>query len=463
MSIEIVMPRLGWTMEEGIFGGWLKQDGERIEAGDQLFTVETDKATQEIEAFHGGILRVPPAAPKVGDVVPVGQIVGYLVQAGEPAPFEFGLVTGPASVSDTAAPVTPTVPSARSGGRTVAARRGGLPAISPRARRVADELGVAWTMLQGSGRTGRIVERDVRAAHAQQAMAQPDTAKMRISPLAQRMAEAEGIDLAALAQQTPGRRIQREDVEAAVAARSPAADQQESLPRVGVGENIPISRIRQLIAQRMVDSAQTTAAVTLTTEADASELVALRAQFKAALGGRGQAVPSYNDLLIKLTATALQEHPLLNATWREGEILLHDRIHIGLAVDTEQGLLVPVVRDAQDKSLRRIGGETARLVEAALAHRLGPDDLQGGTFTITNLGMYGIDAFTPIIPLPQCAILGAGRIVARPWVVDNQIVPRQIMALSLTFDHRIVDGGPAARFLNTLREYVETPALWLAA
>jgi pyruvate dehydrogenase E2 component (dihydrolipoamide acetyltransferase) len=203
--------------------------------------------------------------------------------------------------------------------------------------------------------------------------------------------------------------------------------------------------------------------VTLTTEADATEFVALREQFKAALAPRNQPVPSYNDMLMKVVALALQEHPLLNATWGEDEILLHDRIHIGLAVDSADGLLVPVVRDVQEKSLRRIGAESARLIEAAQAKRLSADDLQGGTFTITNLGTQGIDAFTPIINLPQCAILGVGRILARPWVVGDQIVPRKIVALSLTFDHRIVDGAPAARFLNTVRESIETPALWLGS
>ncbi|HXG27908.1 MAG TPA: dihydrolipoamide acetyltransferase family protein, partial [Nevskiales bacterium] len=330
--------------------------------------------------------------------------------------------------------------------------------ISPRARRIAVELGVDWTELQGSGRTGRIVERDVRAAVQRAASrAAPQEAhgpKVRVSPVAQRMAEAAGVDLAELARQTQGRRIQRDDVQAALAARAQAA------PPTGA-KAVPASRIRRLIAQRMAESTHTAAAVTLTTEADATELVVLREQFKAALTPRGLVAPSYNDLLIKLAAVALQEHPFLNATWSEEQILLHEQIHIGLAVDTAEGLLVPVVRDVQSKSLRQISAESARLIEAALARQLQPDEMQGGTFTITNLGMYGIDAFTPIINLPQCAILGVGRIIARPWVVGEQVVPRQIMALSLTFDHRLVDGAPAARFLNTIREYIETPALWL--
>ena len=463
MATEIVMPRLGWTMEEGVFGGWLKQHGEKVQAGDLLFTVETDKATQEIESFESGILYIPPSAPKVGDVVQVGTVLGYLAGEGESLPALD--VQGAGQETTTATPTATTAadsaPSvvATDGAQAARSRRSGLPAISPRARRVAAELGIDWTQLQGSGRTGRIVERDIRAAAQRAASpAAPQEAheeKVRVSPVAQRMAEAAGVDLAELARQTQGRRIQRDDVEAVLAARAQAA------PPAAGDKAVPTSRIRRLIAQRMAESTHTAAAVTLTTEADATELVALREQFKAALAPRGQTVPSYNDFLIKLAAVALQEHPLLNATWGEEQILLHEPIHIGLAVDTPEGLLVPVVRDVQSKSLRQISAESARLIEAALARQLQPDEMQGGTFTITNLGMYGIDAFTPIINLPQCAILGVGRILARPWVVGDQVVPRKIMALSLTFDHRIVDGAPAARFLDTIREYVETPALWL--
>lgn len=464
MATEIIMPRLGWTMEEGVFGGWLKQDGDEVQAGDLLFMVETDKATQEIEAFAGGILRIPPNGPKVGDVIGVGAVLAYLTQPGESLPQAVAPETA-APEHGGSTPAAEGVAAATQAAHGARARRDGFPAISPRARRVATELGVDWTQLQGSGRTGRIVERDVRAAAqemAQQAATQaPSRAeKVRVSPVAQRMAEDVGVDLAELAQQAPGRRIARKDVQAALAAREGASEEGAA---GASAESVPVSRIRRLIAQRMVESSRDTAAVTLTTEADATELVALREQFKAVLRPRGQAVPSYNDLLIKLTGLALQEHPLLNATWTDEEILLHEQIHIGLAVDAPGGLLVPVVRDVQRRSLRQISSESARLIEAALAQQITPDDLQGGTFTITNLGMYGMDAFTPIINLPQCAILGVGRIIAKPWVVDDQVVPRRMMALSLTFDHRIVDGAPAARFLNTVREYIETPALWLGA
>jgi pyruvate dehydrogenase E2 component (dihydrolipoamide acetyltransferase) len=211
----------------------------------------------------------------------------------------------------------------------------------------------------------------------------------------------------------------------------------------------------------MSASAHETAAVTLTTEADATALVALRDQIRSVFEPRGRQAPSYNDLLIKLSARALLQHPALNATWQEDTILLWRSVHIGLAVEAPDGLVVPVVRDAHLRSIAEIAQSTRDLVARALARSLKAEEMQGGTFTITNLGMYGIDAFTPIINLPQSAILGVGRIVARPAVVNDQVVPRKLMALSLSFDHRVTDGAAAARFLNLVREYVEEPTLWM--
>lgn len=444
MPVEIRMPRLGWTMEEGTFGEWLKEDGAAVVPGDLLFTVEGDKATQEVEAFDAGILHIPPDGPQPGQVLPVGARLAYILQPGEAVP---------AVAAAEAAPLPAAQPAPVQGHAQPALAKRVRSAISPRARRVAGELGVDWTQLAGSGRTGRIVERDVRAAHA----ASQDTARqgdrLRVSPVAQRVAAAAGIDLADVAAQHPGARIQRDQVEAAIAARAATALEAGD-------QRLPVTRLRRLIAQRMAESVQTTAAVTLTSEADATELVALREQIKAAFAPRGWDVPSYTDLLIKLTALALQAHPRLNATWQGDEIILHGAVHLGLAVDTEPGLVVPVVRDAQAKSVRQIAGETRGLIERAQANRLGPDDLAGGTFTLTNLGMYSVDFFTPLINLPQCAILGVGRIAQKPAVHQGQVVPRHLLALSLAFDHRVVDGAPAARFLDTVRQFVETPALW---
>ncbi|MCB0105220.1 MAG: 2-oxo acid dehydrogenase subunit E2, partial [Caldilineaceae bacterium] len=432
--------------------------GDTIQPGDLLYTVESDKATQEVESLDAGILRIDPAGPQSGDMVTVGTLLAYIAQPDEAVTFaqpdrSAGIPLAAAPSAPSSSAPTPSPVAAAETDATTA------PAISPRARRVATELGVAWQTLTGSGRTGRIVERDVRAAAlAQQAEAVP---AIRATPVAARMAQDAGIDLARLAAEAPGQRIGRAEVEAAIAAQQQASAPPQPLPPTVAAQRLPITRVRHLIAQRMSESTQTTASVTLTTEADATELVALRNQLKATFAPRHEPVPTYNDLLLKLTATALTEHPLLRAVWGEGEITIAPGIHIGLAVDMDEGLLVPVVRDVQTQSLRQLAATTQALIDQAKTHKLSPDALQGGNFTITNLGMYNIDAFTPIINLPQCAILGVGRIVEKPAVYQGQVVPRHMVALSLTFDHRVVDGAPAARFLDTVRGYVETPLLWL--
>jgi pyruvate dehydrogenase E2 component (dihydrolipoamide acetyltransferase) len=270
--------------------------------------------------------------------------------------------------------------------------------ISPRAKRVAAELGIDWTGLQGSGRTGRIRERDVRAA----------------APTAQ-------------------------------------------------GTTVGVSSIRRTIAKRMLASHQSTAPVTLNTTVDVSNLVNLRNQFKAALAAGNDIVPSYTDFLVKLTSIALQKHSLLNASWDDEQISVSCAVHIGIAVDTDAGLLVPVLRDVPSLTLKQVAVRSRELIERARQGKLTADELSGGTFTVTNLGAFGIETFTPIINLPQCAILGVGRIQRRPAVIDEEIVVRDQLGLSLTFDHRIVDGAPAARFLQALARMIENPGPWLVA
>ncbi|MEM7537590.1 MAG: 2-oxo acid dehydrogenase subunit E2 [Chloroflexota bacterium] len=473
MAVEILLPRLGWDMTEGIFGEWLKEDRASVQPGDLLFTVEGDKATQEVESMDTGILHIDPNGPQMGNTVAVGTLLGYIAHPSERVNFP----TPTANIET----------QSKHSLENLALGPRGFPAYSarissgdsrkfalPRARRVAAELNIDWTQLEGSGQTGRIVERDVRAAIERQSEAilaptvpTQDESRVKTTPIAMRMAAEAGIDLMELAAQKPGQRIKREDVEQAIAVRDAAvgdiavSDTAEAPAADSDEERLPITNIRRLIAQRMHHSVQTTASVTLTTEADATELVALRQQLKTTYEPRGLVVPSYNDLLIRLVAVALQEHTLLNAVWDEEHIVIQKAIHIGLAVDTEAGLLVPVVRDAQTKSVRKIATETATLIKQTQSQTIRPHDLQGGTFTITNLGMYNIDAFTPIINLPQCAILGVGRIVEKPAVHNGGIVPRHMMTLSLTFDHRVIDGGPAARGLDCIREFVEAPFLWL--
>ncbi len=469
MAFEVTMPRLGWNMEVGALATWRKQDGEAVEAGEILFEVESDKAVQEVEALESGVLRIPPDSPAIGAQVPVGTVLAYLVKPGEAVPFAVG-------AQRVAPPPTHAMPqpAPQMAAQGVPRREGRKqPAISPRAARVAAELGVNWKTLTGSGRTGRIVERDVRLAAAQPPAPLPEVALGgRVSPVARRVAEELGVDLAQLAAQQPGKRIERADVEAAAQGVARQAALQTVAPRPepvapkpvapAEGRPLPLSQVRRVTAERMATAAHTTAAVTLTTEADATELVRLRQQLK---DNGAQVVPSYNDLLAKLAAQALREHPQVNARFEGEGIVQLASVNIGIAVDTERGLLVPVVRDVQAKSLRQVAETSARLIEQARSGHVSPDDLRGGTFTVTNLGMFEIDAFSPIINLPECAVLGVGRIVAKQVVVDpeaERVAIRRMMFLSLTFDHRLVDGAPAARFLQRVKLYVEKPYLWLA-
>ncbi len=256
------------------------------------------------------------------------------------------------------------------------------------------------------------------------AAARAQATPVRVSPLARRVAEDLGVDVGQLATDAPGRRIGRAEVEQAARVAKPA-------PVAGTAT--PLSGIRKISAARLAESARTVVPVTLTTDADATEMVRLRKQIAADLKPSGLPVPSYNDMLVKIVAVALGEHPALNASLVDEGIIQHAAAHIGVAVDTDRGLLVPVVRDAGQRSLQQIAADSVGLIERARAGKSKGDELGGGTFSISNLGMFQIDAFTPIINLPECAILGVGRIQARPVVVDEEndtVEVRRMMALS---------------------------------
>jgi pyruvate dehydrogenase E2 component (dihydrolipoamide acetyltransferase) len=390
MAIPITIPRLGWNMEHGVFGGWLKKDGEAVRAGEAVFVLETDKATENVESLDNGILNIVPNAPTTGATVAVGLVIGYLLKSGEsaPTPEERKASSSPVRKAEEVETKRVAVPE----------RSRAQPAISPRARRAANRLGIDWTQLVGSGRTGRIRERDV---------------------LRESLPES-------------GR------------------GGKESFSPVRFGEGF--FGLRKIIAERMSASHLTTAPVTLIAAVDATALVQLRSELKRAC----VAAPSYSDIVIKLTAEALQQHPALNARWDNGRVVTVSEIHIGLAVETPAGLVVPVVRDIPKLNLADVAVRTHDLIERARERKLSVQEISGGTFTVSNLGSYGVDAFTPIINHPECAVLGLGRIQKQPVVIDDQIVIREQMTLSLTFDHRIVDGAPAARFLRTLRELIES-------
>ena len=463
MATEVILPKLGQTMEDGTIIEWLKQEGDPVQRGEVLFTLESDKATLEVESPGRGFLRriLVPA----GETVPVLAVVGLITRQADEDISGYESRDRVSGVGDQVLGIGDQVPEAVAAAPTeletprpeTLKPAPGRIFASPRARKLAREKEVDLPLVSGTGPNGRIVERDV-VAYLE--------AIPKATPVARRLAEQRGLDLRTMIGTGPGQRITKEDVERALVAipPAPAAVPVSPAPTAAARSlaEVPMSGVRAVIARHMRESHHDTAPVTLTTEADATDLAVLRERLKASLADELGFNLGYNDLLVKVTAQALRKYPYMNARL-EGEVIRHlGGVHVALAVDTERGLLVPVIRDAGGKGLTEIAREVRKLVERAQVGKALPDELSGSTFTITNLGMHEIDAFTPIINLPEAAILGIGRIKARPAVVDGEICVRQMMWLSLTFDHRLVDGAPAARFLQYIKKLVEEPYLLLA-
>lgn len=443
--MNVVMPKVGLTMTEGVIVQWHKREGDFVHKGEPLFTFETEKSTLDYEAPESGVL--------VKILVPEGQAAPCLTpvaEIGEPS----SVTAAPSSVAQPVVPVE--VPGARQHASPASDEQVRRPA-SPRARLRARELGVNLSDVAGSSPDGAIRERDV-LAFAQSR--QPKTP--RATPVAQRIAAELGIDLSGLVGSGPEGRITREDVERAARKQRAATESQPAPAEQPTAVYRPLSPARRVTAQRMAANAHAAPHVTLFTDADAAHLVVAREQIGAELGEK----ISYNALLVAICARALREHPDMNASWADAlpdhpgqpGVVQHSGVHIGLAVDTPRGLFVPVLRDAGAKSLAQIHRELNALVARTLEGRASPDELRGGTFTITNLGMFEVDGFTPIINLPEAAILGVGRITKRAVVTDGDVVvARPTMTLSLSFDHRVVDGAPAARFLQRIKQLIERP------
>ncbi len=402
MATEVILPKLGLAQEEGTIVRWLKPEGSRVSKGEPLFEVMTDKATLEVESPASGVvLRI--LVPE-GETVPVATAIAVVGDPGEPAPAAGRTRPGgPEAAGHAASSGEPRVPAP-----DLAAPRGtgDRVRISPRARALAASRGLDVRAVVGTGPGGRIVERDVQQALAAQ------TAPPSAPP--------------------------------APAPGAPAA-----------------ARMRAIIARRMLESLHTTAQLTLTTEADMAEAVRLREEIAPELERRDGVSVTYTDLVVRAAALALREHPALNARWEgEGPRRLGE-IHVGVAVALDEGLVVPVVRHADRATVSQISAAIRDLSERARAMRLRLDEMQGGTFTVTNLGMFEIDAFTPILNPPEAAILGMGRVHPRPAAAGDRVEVRPAMALSLTFDHRVVDGAPAAQFLQRIKHLLEHPYLLL--
>ena len=452
MAVELTMPQMDQTMTTGKIGKWLVTEGDTVKEGDAVLEIETDKVTCDVESIADGVMA--QILVEEGVEVPVNAPLAIIAAPGEEVERRelSALVAEKGEAPTPASPPSPSssVPSPLPQPATIKA--------SPVARRLAEERQIDLTEVKASGPGGRIVEADVQAYIESMGSQPPELDRLKASPLARRLAKTHELDITAIAGSGAGGRIVRDDVLKAVeVAAKPAPEiHREVVPT----QVIPMTGIRQTIAERMTHSSQTTASVTLNTEVDVTELVELRSWLNEKLSAKAVTL-TYTDILVKVAANALRQHPRLNATLKDDGIHLMEETNIGVAVALEDGLVVPVITNADGKGLSTISEEIKALAEKARNNELSPGDLRGGTFTITNLGMFGIDAFTPIINPPECAILGVGRIVKKPVVHEEEITIRQMMHLNLSFDHRIVDGAPAAQFLQTVTEYIQDPYLLL--
>ena len=449
MAVEVILPVLGETMDEATIIKWLADVGQPVKKGEPLYQVETDKAVLEVDAPASGVPGQILCG--AGSKVPVLTVVGLITAPDE----DISAVRG---AKDTqAANTAPVAKQEPLPGRELGAPAVGRILASPRARKLAELRHVDLDQVKGTGPSGRIVERDVEAHLAPQAA--DSAARIAPTPVARKVAAEAGVQLAAVQGSGLGGRITKADIEAAL-PRAALVPQKPAIT-APIRQSVPLAGVRRIIAERMSRSAHTTARVTLTTEADATDFAQLRASLKQQFESTLGFAVSYTDILVAIAARALRECAYMNVRLAGEEVQSLSSINVGVAVDTERGLLVPVIRDADRKGIVELARTLHELAERARTGKSMPDDLAGGTFTITNLGMYEIDAFTPIINLPECAILGVGRLRGMPVVHQGQISVRQMMVLSLTFDHRLVDGAPAARFLQCIKQLVEQPYLLL--
>ena len=447
MAEEFFIPKLGQTVEQVTLVKWLVEDGAKVSQGQEVMEVETDKAVFPVEANAKGYIHIGPY--KEGEVVPVLTVVAVI---GKPEDkFAAGSATTEAASQEASSGVAGAAQNQVAAVPAQAELSSSQVFASPRARKMAAAQAVDLARVTPTGGGGvRVAERDVVTYLGQMPKA---------TPVAQKMAAEAGVDLHGMTGTGPQGRIVKEDVARAL---QPSTAVSTPLPISEVLERIPLKGVRGIIAERMGASVHTTARVTLVMEMDATELVAARTRLKERVEQTWGFAPGYNDLLAKVCATALRKFPYMNARLAPDAIELLGHVNIGMAVDTERGLLVPVVQDVDKKNLHQFGAEFRELVDRARKGRSLPDDLSGGTFTITNLGMYDVDAFTPVINLPQAAILGVGRIAPKPVARGESVVVRQMWTLSLVFDHRLVDGAPAARFLQYIKQLIEEPYLMLA-
>lgn len=452
MPTAVVLPKQGQSVESCIISAWKKKAGETVQAGEILCEVETDKALVEIESTASGVLL--EIFFKAGDDVPVLTNIAAIGQPGEDvsALRPAGASTAPVAVPPSV-PVSPAQPVPAATG-PVAEFTG----VSPRARSLAKTAALDPASLLGSGPAGRIIERDVQAALA----AQHTPA---ITPLARTMLATGGYTAPVQGSGVSGRIMSDDLKKLSAAAGETVASSTPSLPQESQPDNvevIPVKGIRKVIASRMLESLQTTAQLTLNSTADARALLAYRQRLKGSSESLGLQKITLNDLLLLAVARTLPQYPQLNALFSGDTISQYKDVHLGVAVDTSRGLMVPVIRRANTLSLKQLAEEAKRLAAACLNSSVKADELSGGTFTVTNLGAFGVESFTPVLNPPQVAILGAGNINLKPVELEGKVEFIPHLSLSLTINHQVIDGAPAARFLQALAQGLAQIELLLA-
>ena len=415
MAEKIIMPKLGLTMEEGIINKWLVKEGDQVEKGDALFEVATDKVNMEVESTANGVVLKIIAGE--GETIPITQTVAYVGKPGEVIEEKEEVVPTPQETKKES--VTVPTEETKATANTEAAKE--RIKASPLARRLADEYGLDLSKIEGTGPGGRIVKEDIENAYQQKKTVTPQKAEIL-------------------------------KTEPAIKTKGTVTPSEE-LPK----EIIPLSRMRKIIAERMHSSMINKPHFYLQMEVLADELVKLRGRMLPLIEKTTGLRISYNDILIKIIAQSLEKFPTINAYFLDNGIQMNSAINIGVAVALEDGLIVPVVKNANLKGLSQIVVETNDLSKRARESKLLPEEITGGTFTISNLGMYGVDSFNAIINAPESAILACGAIKKRPYVDGENIIVTSLMNLTLSGDHRIVDGAVAAQFMQYLKNLIEEP------
>lgn len=405
MPVEIVMPKLGLTMTEGLIVEWRKKEGDPVKKGDILFVLETEKVTYEVEAPEDGTLG--KILVREQETVPVGAVVAYLLKPGE-----------------------------------AAAEVAAAPAVAPKAEAASPAPA---------------------AAPAAQTAAQPAGGRVKATPLAKKIAKEYGIDLSLVAGTGPGGRVIREDVEKAKAAGvkapvpAPAAAAPSAEDRL-----VAFTGMRRTIAKKMLQSKIEAAQTYMSNTVDATKIQQYREELLPYVEKKYGVRLTITDLMMKVTGAALREHPVINTRWTDKGVLYLSEVHMGMAMALDEGLIVPVIKNVNSKSLGQIAQERTALIKKGKTNSFLPDDIKGSTFTLSAMGMFGIEQFTAIINQPENAILGVAAIIDKPVVVKGQIVIRPMMNVNLSYDHRTIDGAEAGKFMQTLKAFIEEPFLILA-